>query len=255
MRLTVLGSAASHAGEGQACAGHLIEGGGARVLFDCGNGVLANLYRVADPLTIDAVFVTHNHPDHYVDLYSMQSMLRYAPQGPAPAIPLYMPEQLYPTMQQILSERGSREFREAFDFTPLRDGILVRVKDLIVTPHQVDHTEPTFALVAAEDGATLCYTADTAFGKRALDAARDCGLLLAEATLPEQFADMAPHLTSAQAGALARDANALSLVLTHVWPTNNRQQSVADASAVFGGPVSIATEFATYDVPRKDSST
>ncbi len=120
MRLTVLGSAASHARAGQACAGHLVESGKTRLLFDCGNGALANLYRVADPYSIGAVFVTHNHPDHYVDLYSMQAMLRYAPQGPMPSVPLYMPEALFGTMQMLLSERGAAEFRKAFAFTAAR---------------------------------------------------------------------------------------------------------------------------------------
>jgi len=249
MRLTVLGSAASHAGVGQACASHLVEGGGARVLFDCGNGALANLYRVADPLTLDAVFVTHNHPDHYVDLYSMQAMLRYAPDGPAPAVPLYMPSRLFELMQGLLSERGAEEFRAAFRFTPLEDGTPVVVEQMTVTPHEVQHTQPTFALVAQADGATLCYTADTATGSRVLNAARGCGLLLAEATLPERYAGVSPHMTSTQAGELARDAGAKELVLTHVWPTNDRGLAADLAMAVYDGPVSVATELATYDVP------
>ncbi len=249
MRLTVLGSAASHAGKGQACAGYLIESAQARVLFDCGNGALANLYRVADPYAIDAVFVTHNHPDHYVDLYSMQAMLRYAPQGPVPGVPLYMPERLFGTMQALLSKRGAAEFREAFLFTPLRDGVVVTVGDITVTPYEVDHTEPTFALVASEGAAKLCYTADTAPGERVRVAARGCGLLLAEATLPEEYAGAAPHLTAAEAGAVAQDAGVHSLVLTHVWPTNDRELMVRQAAAVFDGQVSVAEELAAYDVP------
>jgi len=249
MRLTVLGSAASHAREGQACAGHLVESGGNRVLFDCGNGVLANLYRVADPYTIDAVFVTHNHPDHYVDLYSMQAMLRYAPQGPMPSVPLYMPEQLFTTMQLLLSERGAAEFREAFEFSPLVDGVPVRVGEITVVPHEVEHTDPTFALVAADGASTLCYTADTAPGARVLAAARGCDLLLAEATLPDAYAGAAPHLTAAEAARLARDAGARTLVLTHVWPTNDRQAMAREAAGFFDGRISIAEEFSAYDVP------
>jgi len=249
MRLTVLGSAASHAGEGQACASHLIESATTRLLFDCGNGSLANLYRVADPYSLDAVFITHNHPDHYVDLYSMQAMLRYAPQGPLPSVPLYMPERLFGTMQVLLSERGAREFRDAFSFAPLEDGVSVQVGGIKVTPHEVEHTDPTFALVAEAAGSKLCYTADTAPGNRILEAARGCGLLLAEATLPDEYSGAAPHLTATQAGELARDAGVKGLVLTHVWPTNDRVRMLDAASAVFSGPVSVASEFATYDVP------
>jgi len=248
MRLTVLGSAASHAGVGQACAGHLIESGETRVLFDCGNGTVSNLYKVADPYSLAAVFVTHNHPDHYADIYSLQAMLRYAPQGPASRMRLFAPEPLFSRMQAILSSRGAEEFREAFEFHILRPGEGVRVGSLTVTPCEVDHTDPTYGLVATNGASTLCYTADTAPGARVLAAARGADLLLAEATLPDDYAGASPHLTSTQAGELARDAGAKRLVLTHVWPTNDREAMVARAAAAFSGPVSVAAELDTYDI-------
>ncbi|MDZ4169884.1 MAG: MBL fold metallo-hydrolase [Coriobacteriia bacterium] len=248
MRVTVLGSAASHAAQGQACAGHLVECDETRVLFDCGNGVLANLYRVADPTEIDAVFVTHNHPDHYVDLYSMQSMLRYSPEGPAPAVPLFMPETLFERMQLLLSERGALEFREAFTFRPLEHGRAVSVGCLTVTPLLVDHTEPTYALVAECAGRRFVYTSDTAPGPRVAAAAEGADLLLAEATLPEQWAGASPHLTARQAGELARGAGVKQLVLAHVWPTNDREAMQRQADEAFGRAVTIATEFDVFDV-------
>jgi ribonuclease BN (tRNA processing enzyme) len=248
MRLTVLGSSASYAGQGQACAGYLVEGGGARVLFDCGNGVLAKLARVLDPLTIDAVFITHGHPDHFVDLYALQALLRYAPEGPAPSLPLWVPNGLFERMQALLSDRGRTELFEAFRCSELTAGEAVQVHGLTVTPCPVEHTSPTFALVAEADGVRLCYTADTAPTEGVVAAARGADLLLAEATLPEAYAGRAPHLTAAQAGALARDADVSALVLTHVWPTNDRSAMVVEAAAEFDGPVSVASEYAMYEV-------
>lgn len=247
MRLTVLGSAASHAAAGQACAGYLVESGDTSVLFDCGNGVIANLYQAIDPYTLDAVFLTHNHPDHYADIYSMQAMLRYAPQGPLPPLPLYAPESLFETMQLLLSDRGASEFREAFAFTPLLASTPVRVGALEVTPIEVDHTDPTFALVARDGTAMLCYTSDTAPGARARAAAHGADLLLAEATLPKAFAGASPHMTAGEAGALAREAGASRLILTHVWPTNDRAAMLDAAAAEYPGPVDIANELDSYE--------
>lgn len=247
MRLTVLGSAASHAAAGQACAGHLVESAQTAVLFDCGNGVLANLYQAIDPYSLGAVFITHNHPDHYADIYSMQAMLRYSPQGPVGPLPLYAPEWLFDRMQMILSQRGAREFREAFEFTPLAQGVTVRAGDIEITPTEVDHTEPTYALVARAGGSTLCYTSDTAPGQRVLDAATGADLLLAEATLPQAYAGASPHMTAREAGELARDAGASRLVLTHIWPTNDRAAMLDEAAAAFSGPIDIANELDTYE--------
>ena len=48
MQLTILGSAASWAGDGQACSGYLVEDEGTTLLVDCGNGALANAASVTD---------------------------------------------------------------------------------------------------------------------------------------------------------------------------------------------------------------
>lgn len=251
MRLTVLGSSASYAGAGQACSGYLLRAGGARVLLDAGNGAVANLARIADPASIDAVFITHAHPDHFLDLYSLLSRLRYGPEGPAAALPLFLPEGLFERMQLLLSERGAAELKAGFVPATLEDGVSVEVGELTVTPHLVPHTEPTFALVAEIDGARLAYSADTEYGAAALEAARDADLLVCEATMPEGYAGSAPHLTPGQAGSLAARAGARRLLLTHLWPGADPNVVTNAARAAFAGPLSIAREMDEYEIlPR-----
>lgn len=255
MRLTVLGSSASYASAGRACAGHLLEAAGARVLLDCGNGVLANLARVEEPTSLDAVFVTHGHPDHYADLYSLQAALQYAPQGPVSPIPLYAPPGIADQVKCVLSERGAHSFDEAFVAIDLVAGEPVVLGGLTVTPVAVEHTDPTFALVAEAEGARLVYTADTAPHGGVREAARGADLLLAEATLPEAYAGAGPHMTASQAGELAREAGARALALVHVWPTNDRAEMVREATQAFGATVVVADEFDVFDITsdaRKD---
>jgi phosphoribosyl 1,2-cyclic phosphodiesterase len=189
--------------------------------------------------------------EHYVDLYGLQSMARYAPQGAVAPIPLYLPAGLFERMQLLLSERGAREFAEAFVPVPLVHGETVTVGGLTITPHLVQHTVPTFALIVEADGARLVYTADTAPCDGAFEAATGADLLLAEATLPEKFAGTSSHMTATQAGTLAREAGAGALVMVHVWPTNDREQMVALASQSFGGPVTVARELDEFEIaPR-----
>lgn len=248
MRLTILGSSASYAGPGHACAGYLVEGERARVLMDCGNGTLANLGAVTDPATLDAVFVTHEHPDHFADLYALQALLRYAPAGPVGSLPLYLPEGLFERILALLNDRGRDEFVQAFSPHALTDGVTLEFDGLAVTPVAVEHVEPTFALVAEEGSARLCYTADTKPGLKVLAAAASVDLLLAEATLPEEYAGAAPHMTAAQAGALAYQAGALSLVLTHLWPSVDRDAAAEAATKTYGSRAHVARELDTYDI-------
>jgi ribonuclease BN (tRNA processing enzyme) len=255
MRVTVLGSSASYAGPGQACAGHLVESGTTRVLFDCGHGVVANLSAVTDPLSLDALFITHAHIDHFADIYALQALLRYAPQGPAPALPLYAPEGLLETIGCVLSDNGRRELARAFDVHVIEDGSAVPLADLTVEVAAVDHIDPTYALVAREGDTRLCYTSDTGMTRAVVQAARGCDLLLAEATLPEQYADAAPHLTARQAGEVAREAGAGRLVLVHLWPTSDRGVALEEAAAAFGGEVAVASEMETFSVPEQGRTT
>jgi len=248
MRVTVLGSSASFAPAGKACSGYLVEGDGAKVLLDCGNGALANLTRVMDPLDLDAVVLSHAHPDHFADVYALQALLRYAPSGPAPAKPLYAPQGLFERLKVLLSGRGAVELEEAFRVTELAHGRTVRVGGLDITPLLVEHTDPTFGLRVREGDAVFAYTADTAFGDWLHPLLDGASLALAEATLPEVYAGAAPHLTAAEAGRAAREAGARQLVLTHLWPTNDVEASITEATEAFGAPVRLATEFETYEV-------
>lgn len=248
MRVTVLGASASYAAAGQACAGVLVEGGRARVLLDCGSGVIANLWRVADPLSLDAVFVTHCHPDHCVDLYALQALLRYAPQGPSAAIPLHGPGGLLGRLACLLSELGREELEEAFVMSDLADGVCATYGDLAVTALAADHGEAAFSLSVEGPGGSTCYTGDTAYGERVLAAARGCDLLIAEATLPERYAGRAPHMTASEAGRLAAESGAAELALIHLWPTNDRQEILEAAEAAFAGPVVLASEFDVFEL-------
>lgn len=250
MRLTVVGSAASYAGAGQACSSYLVSTDTARILLDCGNGSLANLARVIDPLTLDAVFVTHRHPDHFLDLFALQAAIRYAPSGPAKVgpMPLYGPVGLPESMSCMLDARGLDDLHAAFSWRQLAPGEPVVIGDLTVTPMPVDHIPDTFALRIADGTVTLCYTSDSRFGPQVLDAARGADVVLSEATLPQEYAGRGPHMTAEEAGELGTASSAQGLILTHLWPTADRDDLLAGARRTFSGEVVLATEMLTVDL-------
>jgi len=248
VRLTILGSAASYAGPGEACSGHLVETAGARVLIDAGNGVLANLARVLDPLHLDAVFVTHAHPDHFLDVYALQSLLRYAPQGPAPALPLYLPSGLFDRLLGLHVSHGADDMRAAFRVHDLAADEPLSIGDVTITPKRSAHLPDSFGLVIECGGGRLAYTSDTRPGPEAQAIAAGADTLLADATLPEAYAGKAPHMTAREAGELATSAGASRLILTHIWPTNDRAEMAHEASAAFNGEVLLAEEMLVVEL-------
>lgn len=250
MQLTVLGSAASYPDAGRACAGHLVEAGSTSILLDCGNGVLSNLGRVLDPTSLSAVFVSHAHIDHFADVYALEAALRYAPAGPLPPLPLYLPAGVFELMSGALTGHGARELAGAFEVHELVAGEPVRIGGLTVTPRPVDHVGLTFAFVVDHGAVRLCYTADTRLGDAVLEAAQGASVLLADATLPQAFAGRAPHMTPAEAASLAGECGAHTVVLTHLWPTVDRRVAFADATAVFSGHVIVADEMDSLHIEQ-----
>ena len=77
MRLTVLGSAGTYPVRGRPASGYLIEHEGTRVWCDAGPGTMTEL-PVAES-DIDAVFVSHRHPDHRLDVIIASHVLAYGP--------------------------------------------------------------------------------------------------------------------------------------------------------------------------------
>ena len=70
-----------------------------RVLLDLGSGALGRLHRHADPLSIDGVFISHLHPDHWFDMsgyYVLRSTTRPAGSHGSPCTRRRAPRRRWP---------------------------------------------------------------------------------------------------------------------------------------------------------------
>ncbi len=56
------------------------------------------------------------------------------------------------------------------------------------------------------------------------------------------------HLTAGEAGSIAREAEAEALILTHLRPTLDKQQSIREAQAEYTGRVAVAAPADVYQI-------
>src|SRR5262249_54479524 len=88
MRLTVVGGCGAGPEAGQACSGFLVEHDGFRLVLDLGYATVPRLLGRAAPGQVDAVFISHGHPDHCADLNPLLRA-RVLRDDPAGALPVY----------------------------------------------------------------------------------------------------------------------------------------------------------------------
>ncbi len=248
MRLTVLGCSGSYPGPESPCSGYLVEHDGYRLVLDLGNGALGQLQRHCDLRDVDAVWVTHLHADHCLDLLGYSYALRYHPDGVPPPVPVHGPVGLEQRIRSAYEVPPTNGLDGVFAFREAGPGTLA-LGPFTVTTAEVRHPVETHAVRLDAGGRSLVYSGDTAATPALVDLARGCDLLLCEATWPS---DPSPppgiHLTGREAGEHAALAGVGRLVLTHLAPFVRPGEQLADARAAFAGPVELARSGASYDV-------
>jgi ribonuclease BN (tRNA processing enzyme) len=248
MRSTVLGKSPAWQDAGGACSGYLIEGGGVRVLLDCGPGVFGKLREVADYVDVDAVVISHLHADHVNDLVTFASALRYGRRPPAPPR-LIVP----PGAEAVLArlcEGGSmrpEHISGAFALELYDPADTVGIGGLRVSFRPVPHFIPCNAVEIAEGDARLTFSADCGPNDALVEFAAGTGLLLVEATLPEPDEG---HLTPFEAGEHAARAGARRCVLTHFSDELDPAWVLAEGARGFGAPAELAAEGLVLSVDR-----
>jgi ribonuclease BN (tRNA processing enzyme) len=254
MKLTVLGRSPAAPNPGEACAGYLVEGGGARVLVDIGPGIVAQLLRFHHPDELDAVVISHMHADHMLDLVTLRYVYPWRARPRDQRLRVVAPPGSADRLLDLARGVGNaRHFEDSFRLSEHDGSSTLGYSGLSLTPVQTLHYIPCWGFRIEAGGRRLSYTADTAPCGGLVDLADCADLLLSEATLRSLDEDAEPpeprgHLLPAEAGATAREARAGRLILTHL-PVENGGSGARDAAAeAFGGDVEIAEPLRSYEV-------
>lgn len=152
VELTILGGCGGWPGAGQACSGYLVEAAGFRLLIDPGHAVLPRLLERTPASAVDAVLVSHSHPDHCVDLNPLLRARAFESTRCDP-LPVFAPER---ALDRVLALDPIRTVARAAEVHTLADGSETDVGPVSVSaaalPHHVRNLGFRLSLVRPRAG-------------------------------------------------------------------------------------------------------
>jgi ribonuclease BN (tRNA processing enzyme) len=248
MKLTVLGCAGSFPGPHSACSAYLVEAEGFRLLVDFGTGALGALQRYGDLYGVDAIILTHLHPDHMLDACSYVVARRYCPDGQLPPVPLYGPAGVADRLHAVYGY-FEPALEDVYDFHELSSGVF-QIGPFAITAELMDHPVETYGVRITHADRSLAYSSDTGPCDALIKLAQDADALLCEASYLES-PDNPPHLhlTGMDAGEHATRAGVKRLLLTHlVQAWGDEESTIAEVRSAFTGPLDVVRAGSVYEI-------
>jgi ribonuclease BN (tRNA processing enzyme) len=245
MRVTVLGSNGAYPAAGGACSGFLLQHEGFSLLVDVGYAVVPRLLELMPAEQLDAVYISHKHPDHCADLNPLLRARALGGADPAP-LPVYAPHEALDAVL-ALDRPGMLEPALArHDFEP-GAGFSVGPFELRTT--LLPHSVPNAAVRMTAGGHSVVYTGDGGPDPALVELARGTDALIAEATYPEVMAaDEVRFLSTArQAAQQAAEAGVGRLVLTHLQPGLEPGEYLDAAAREYEGRTDLAVSGLSFD--------
>jgi ribonuclease BN (tRNA processing enzyme) len=219
-------------------AAYLVRGGSTAILLDFGQGSFPRVAGELDPSDLDAIVISHLHPDHFVDLVALRHYLRYGVVPPR-RMRVVAPAGLADRLDCLHAEPGFASV--SLDCADLVEGTFV-VGGLTIEARRVAHTADSYAFrVAAQDEEHgLVYSGDCG---RAADIApliRPGDTFLSEVSFgPGPVPPGAHHLDGPAVGELAASTGAGRVLLTHLQMGFDRVATIASVHERFDGPIAM----------------
>ena len=221
---------------GSACAGFLLEYDGFKVVLDLGYAALPQLLRYLPTGEVDAVIVTHQHPDHCVDVSAL-ARVRYYEAPDAPPIPLYSPPGVLDVLRALEPNPDPATVFDVHDLAATKE-IGPFTLETVLLPHYVTN----LGIRLTAPGVSVAYTGDSGPSPDLAKLAQGTDLFISDATLQGPSPQTTPRYIMTATEAARGAQGAARLLLTHFWPGSDRSVSVAEARAEFSGEVIAAEE-------------
>ena len=253
MKLTILGASAAYQGPNNPCSGYLLQERNKNILIDCGSGILGNLQSHLDLRSVSDIIITHMHPDHFLDLIPYRYALKYGYNNLNTTLKLHLPPGGAEILDHVVSPFAESKtfFSEVFTISEFDTDKPSPLGHFTVEFMAVRHYIPAYAL-SITASSKLAYSSDTGLCSELTQVAKNADMFLCTVgrRLGKEATNLWGHLLPEEAGAIAKNAGAKRLMITHLWPTCDKALCLDKASNTFGAQAEMALVNHTYIIDK-----
>ena len=244
MELKVLGAGPAYTDRpGSTGAAYLVRAAGSAILLDLGQGSFPALASTLEPSTLDAVVISHLHPDHFIDLVPLRHYLRYEFEEPRRVV-VHAPAGVDARIDALHAEPGFTA--TALDVHSLEPGQL-QIGGFRVDARRVAHTDDSFAFRVEPVGGTgddaaagLVYSGDCGRWEDLVPVVREGDVLLVEVSFGAgPAASGAMHLDAHDIVQLTTATRPSRVLLTHLQMGFSAEETLRVVREGFPGPTTL----------------
>ena len=275
MQLTLLGTGCPSVHPKRFGPANLVTTKKAKILIDCGSGVTQRLIEAkVSSAIIDALFLTHLHSDHVVDLYQLiisswhsyrtKPWKVYGPKGTSKFVQATM--NAWKEERNLRIRYEQRPSIKAFDIKvhEFNQYGRIKIKDLTVEYFEVDHKPVKYAygFNFINNRKKITISGDTRPCDNLMKFAQKANVLLHEVFVEGELKSLNRmrskqtlhnvkdyHTSSEDVGKIAKISLAQKLILTHFVPPNfNEKKLINKVKKDFGKKPVIGKDLLTITV-------
>lgn len=241
MKLTVLGYWGGYPSKDGATSTYLLEKDDYVLLMDIGSGGLMTYQKYRSVTDLDAVLVSHYHPDHIADVGVLQHALLVEAiiTGKHKTVPLYGHTEDRDAFRQL-----NHRYTKATAYT---DADPLKIGPFFIRFFKTKHAVPCYGMRITDGKQTIVYTADTAYQREWIAFAKDADLLIADCNFyADQDGGKAGHMTSTEVAYIAKMANVKEVILSHLPHYGDHNQLLEETKQIYDGKIQLASEGLTW---------
>ncbi len=252
MKITILGSGTCVPSLVRKPSSLLVTKDGLNILIDAGPGIMGQLIKTGMSIDeIDIILLSHFHLDHCADIAPFLFSSKYPEFTRTKKLSLMGGtglKELYERLNKAYN--GAMEMPDTyFDIREFQENgqIDLGQNGMRLSYSKVDHKPESLAYRIDDTSSvmsksySMVYSGDTQYSEELIRLSKNADILICESAVPDDH-EVPGHCTPSRAGQIATNANVKKLVLTHLYPSCDNVDILAQCRKTFAGKIKKAED-------------